>query len=783
MFRLHLLGGAWIERDGARLTGAVAQRHRIALLARLAADPGRTLSREVLASLLWPERGQKESRHLLNVAVHALRRELGEDALESLGRQLKLRVDRVSCDLVDFRAALEQHDPDTALRSWGGPFLDGFFLDGSPEFQQWADLERARLSRQRGEALTASARTAEERGDLRTARLRFRALLDHEPHSDDAALSLMRVLEATGNRAAALEVAGRHASLMAEDFGAEPSPRILELAERMRSSPEPGPPSTAPAAKAGPIAVEAEPPAANVDSPAVPAGTPVAGSAGAREGRSRPWSRAFWLAPVGLALMGAVTLLNHDPGPGNHVTPPFASVAVLPFQDFSEGGNQAYLANGIAEEVLNSLAGIRGLYVPARSSSFLFEGAAVDIGEAARQLGVANVLEGSIRRDGGRLRVTAQLIDARTGYHLWSQQFDRDITDLLTVQEEIARAIAAALRVEMERRGAPLTVHSGVAPEAYDSYLRGRFAWSRRTPDGMRTALEAFDRAITLDPDYAAAWAGSASTWMLMPDHGGLPTREGLLRARIAAQRAIALDPDYAPAHATLGHVIDDLDRDRAAAGAAFRQAIALDPDFASARQWYGLYLANGGHFDEALAQLREARRLDPMSSIISTAVGAVRYFARDWTGAVAEYEAVTRADPAFAVAWALLGRVHLMAGRPGEAVSALRTAVELSEADASYRAVLASALVADGQPDQARVMVDSLLSVPAGEYIPYVELAPALMALGEVDEAMALYERGWTGFDTATKHLYVEPLHDPARGHPRFDALVARLGLPEDAP
>lgn len=762
MHRLHLLGGAWLERAGERLSGAAAQRHRIALLARLAAEPDLTLSREVLAGLLWPERGPKESRHLLNVSVHALRKELGEDALESLGRDLRLDLDHVSCDLVEFREALERDDPDGALGLHRGPFLDGFFLDDAREFQHWQDLERARVSREFGEALKSTAEAAEARGDPESARGHWRTLVEHEPHSAEATLGLMRTLEATGKRAAALAAATAHVALMAEEFGAEPNPEVVELAERMRARPESG------------------------SHPRAPEGSATrpgnGGTPGTAPAPRLPLSRVAWLSLAAIVLVGFFAIVANEPTPSvaESDPPPFASVAVLPFDDFSEEADQTYLANGIAEEVLNALAGIEGLFVPARSSSFRFRNPGVDLADAARQLNVAHVLEGSIRRDGERLRVTAQLIDARTGYHLWSEHFDRTATDLLDVQEEIARAIASELRGELERRGAPLTAHAGADREAYDHYLRGRHAWNRRTPDGMQEALDAFERAIELDPDYAAAWTGIASVWMLMPDHGGLPTREGLSRAKTAARRAVALAPDYAPAHATLGHVLDDLDRNRAAAGEAFRRAIELDPSYATAHQWYGLHLANGGNFDEALAEIGEARRLDPLSSIINTAVGAVRYFARDWEGAAAEYEAVIRADPDFAVAWALLGRVHLVAGRPDEAVAALRNAVELSGGDASYRAVLAAALASQGERTEARALVDALLSVPEGAYIPYVELAPALMTLGDVEEAMSLYERGWEELDTATKHLYVEPLHDPARGHPRFDALVARLGLPE---
>lgn len=453
-----------------------------------------------------------------------------------------------------------------------------------------------------------------------------------------------------------------------------------------------------------------------------------------------------------------------------------ASVAVLPFLDLSPRKDQTHISDGLTEELLNALARIEGLAVAARSSSFQFRDPGIDIRDVGKRLGVAAVVEGSVRLDGDRLRVTAQLIDARDGFHLWSEQYDRTLADVFAMQEEIARDVASALSAELVR-GIPdtLVARATAIPEAYELYLMGRHEWNRRSREGILKATEAFERAVTLDPAYAAAWAGLADAYQLLPDYADVPATEGLAQAKAAALRAIALDSTLAAAHAALGALLDDYDRDRAGSERAYRTAIALNPGYATARQWLAIHLADDGKFNEAIDEIERARRLDPLSPIIHTAAGAVRYFARDYAGAIAEYRAVLRMRPNFTIASALMGRVMLINGQVEQAVEALRKSVEESGGDPSYRAVYAAGLAAAGLGDSARAVAVDVES--ADGYVPFTELASAWIYLGDYDKALLLFERAFNERDPAVKHMKVEPLYDRIRDQPRFQAILRKAG------
>jgi serine/threonine-protein kinase len=758
MFTLSLLGSARIEGQGGRLTGEAAQRHRVALLALLATARDGTQSREKLLALLWPRQRARDARHLLNVSVHVLRKALGEQALRSAGGDLSLDPGIVPSDVARFRAAIAAGDFRAATELYGGPFLDGFFLDDSPEFDRWQEAERARLAGELEAALAARAEAAERAGDWREAVQCWRLMSEHAPEHAGVTLRLMRALAATGDRGAALQAADSHVTHLASEFEAEPSPEVLDLAERIRVRPAPSDvrldqDRTAPTS--GPV-------------PARQRVETLATVPGLRRARIR------WAALGAAALAVTVAALGLRP---RGVDP--ASVAVLPFADLSPKGDQAYLSDGLTEELLNALARIPGLRVASRSSSFQFRERGVDVRDVGRRLAVAAVVEGSVRLDGNQLRVTAQLIDTRRGYHLWSEEYDRDMADVFSVQEEIARTVAARLS-ETLVRGLPdtLVARATASPAAYELYLRGRHEWNSRTREGMWQALQAFQQAVAMDPRYAAAYAGLSDTWQLLPDYGDVPAGEGLAQAKTSALRAIALDSTLAAAHASLAAVLDDYDRDRAGAERAYRRAIALNPAYATARQWLAIHLADDARFDEALEEIERARRLDPLSLIINTAVGAVRYFARDYQGAVAEYRSVTNQTEDFALAWALMGRALLVSGRVEPAVEALQRSVELSHGDPSYRAVYAASLAAAGRGDEARAAAGEVLAVPSGGYVPYCELASAYLYLGDDARALELFERGFEERDPAVKHLKVEPLYDSIREHPRFRELLRRAGL-----
>lgn len=747
---LRLLGGVRLEDASGPLAGEPAQRHRLALLAVLMLAADHRLPREKILALLWPEHPPDGARRLLNTSIYVLRRALGTEAILSEGSDLRLDPTCLACDALQFLDAIERGDADAALSLHTGPFMAGFFLDDAQPFDQWQDAERERMAAALLTGLEAWAQAAERASDPSAAIAYWRRLAAHRPEHAGAALGLMRCLEAVGDRAGALRAADAHAEVLRVEFDAAPDPAVQQLAARMRARPT---------SVAGSHAA-AEP-------------APGAGPASPERRHRLRWAVAG-AATVLMAI--AVAALT----PRRAAEPPAASVAVLPFRNLDPEGGHPFLGEGLAEELLNDLARLPWLRVAARSSAAQLGRSDASVQAIGRRLSVAAVVRGSIRTARDSVRIAVRLVDAGTGYVLWSEQYDRRLDQVLPLQTEIARAVASALRGELAAQVPDSLFGTGTTSvEAYELYLQGRHEWAKRTAAGMRAALGAFQQAIALDPTYAAAYAGLSDTWQLLPDHGTVPARIGLARAKAAALRAVALDRTEAAAYTSLGAVLDDYDHDWTGAEAAYRRAIELNPSYATARQWLGLHLANQGRFEEALDVMEGARQLDPLSSIVNVAAGAVRYFAGDYAGAIAEHQAVLEQDPDFAVAWAILGRIQLVAGQVDSAVASLDRAVDLSAGDPSHRAVQAAALAAAGRRTEARTIADQLLGAEPGAYVPWCELASAYIHLDDVDQALGLLERGRVELDPAFKHIAVEPLFDRIRAHPRFQALLRDANLP----
>ncbi|MGW8281668.1 MAG: tetratricopeptide repeat protein [Gemmatimonadota bacterium] len=405
--------------------------------------------------------------------------------------------------------------------------------------------------------------------------------------------------------------------------------------------------------------------------------------------------------PVGLAAAGGTALflvgawlMFGRPAPGADgnangpvVDPdaPVESIAVLPFADLSPAGEQEYFGDGLAEELLDALANVDGLVVAARTSSFRFKGDDVDIPEVAEKLGVQTVLEGSVRSGGDRVRITAQLVNA-AGFHLWSDSYDRTIAqmqDLITVQEEIAQAIVAALSL------APAGTETGDEPmetlvaqgtdnlEAYNAVLRGRHLAAQRTPRSLELAAEQFERAVALDPGYAKAWADLGMTNSLRRGWGF--DLDSIVEARgaEATERALELDPDMAEAHTARGYIYAFIHRDSAAADQAFARAIELDPRYPTAYHWRGEILGDTGHPDSGIPYLERARELDPLSPIILVDLATALDQAGRWDEAEALYQEILELEPDFAPAFAAM---TLHARLNGDAEAALNHSLEFLE-------------------------------------------------------------------------------------------------------
>ena len=769
MHELHLLGGASLRLGSNREPGSALQRHRLAVLALLATAPGGRMSREKLAALLWPESAKQQAHHSLNVAVHALRKELGQDVIRTVGTNLELDFAALDCDVVKFSQAISANEMQVAASLYSGPFLDGFFLDDSEEFEHWQEGERARLAASYRQALEALATNAERVGDLSTAVTSWQKLGAIDPGDARIVARTMVALEHSGNRAAALALAAAHADLMSRDYGAEPNPGLADLASRIRSQPV-----------GTRLDVSEIPAATTVGAPGVP--RQHSESAADISPPATPNNRRWYvLGATAFATVLAITAAWTRMSVPESLAPPGADIpiAVLPFQNMSADSSYQYLSDGMTEELLNALTRVRGLRVAARTSSFQFRDPGGDVKAIGRSLGVSALVEGSVRVSGNQLRITAQLIDARTGYHIWSDQFDRTEADLFAVQESIAQSVASALHVQLARRSGESILSAGTRDtKAHDWYLRGRFEWNKRTEAGMLSARAAFERAIAIDPQYARAYAGLSDAWQLLPLYGHFPSKEALANAKTAALRAVALDSALAEAHTSLARILLQYDHDRTGAEREYRKAIALNPGYATAHHWFALFLAAGGRVTESTTRAEEARRMDPLSRVIHAAVGTVRMFARDYPAAIAEFRAILRQHDEWATGHALLGRALATSGEYGAAIPSLEKAVSISRRQPSQVALLGYAYAQAGRTSDARAVLRELLAAREGVFAPPVDLGALYVALGEHDEAIRVLERGVEERDEEMMYMKVDPRYDPLRNHPRFPAILDRLDL-----
>jgi adenylate cyclase len=458
-----------------------------------------------------------------------------------------------------------------------------------------------------------------------------------------------------------------------------------------------------------------------------------------------------------------------------------ASIAVLPFANLGPDPDTEYVSDGITEELINALTRVAGLRVAARMSVFAFKGSTTDVRDIAARLSVGAVLQGSVRKAGTRLRIAAQLINAVTGYHLWSETYDRELNDMFAVQDELARAIAGKLaHTLIPQAQAPLVRRSTSSMPAYMLYLRGQHYLAKRTEEGFRKAIQFFEIAIESDPAYPLAYAGLANAYALFgfDDYRGLPPALAMPRGKAAALHALELDATLADPHAALGWVSLFYEWDWGGAERAFQRAITLKPNLAVGHHWYALYLMAMGRADESIAEMRQALALDPLFPIVPTDLGRAFAFARRYDEAVDHYRLTLEMDPGFLPALFELSRVLALQGDIEEARAVCRAAS--AAAPDSVRPLLASAWVEAraGAANTARALLAELGERAQRQYVSPYYLACACAALGDRDRAFEHLARGCDermGLAVFTK---VGPMLDGLRDDPRFAELLKRIGL-----
>ena len=515
-------------------------------------------------------------------------------------------------------------------------------------------------------------------------------------------------------------------------------------------------------------------------------GTAVTQSLTAAE-RRPAWRTALVLGATAIVAVGGVIAMLPKVRDGNRAesprvavaatnpTPPAEprSIAVLPFVDMSPDRNQAYFSDDVTEEILNALAHVPELRVPARTSSFSFKRRELHVREIARQLGVAAVLEGSVRKDGSRVRITAQLIDARSDTHLWSQTFDRQVADVFAVQTEIARTVTEALKLRLADTEPTRTPSMA----AHDLYLQGRFHWNRRSPDDVRRAIQLFQDATRADSTYARAFAGLGMAYASLPIATlEEPIAVPLAKAEQAAARAIALDPSLAEGYSALGYAYHWQWRWNEAEQ-ALRRATELDPADAAARQWYAEHLVKMGRGREAEAEARRAVVLDPLSPIANVNLGLVLMLEGRYRDAIAQLEQTSRMDPSLVSTQLLLYRIYLMTGELEKAETAGRRAAELrGMSNAGDFVTLARGMRNASDRAAALAVLDRWSRGPMPQW-PEIAMYAAL--IGDRDRAIEALEHGLSARSVMMAGLKVAPWLDALRGDPRFTRMIRAMQFP----
>ena len=456
------------------------------------------------------------------------------------------------------------------------------------------------------------------------------------------------------------------------------------------------------------------------------------------------------------------------------------NIAVLPFVNASPDPENEYLSDGITDELIDALAKVEGIRVASRTSVFALKGKPQDVRAIGALLDCPVVLEGTVRRSGQHLRITAQLTSTEDGHLVWSQRYDRLMDDAFAIQDEIARTIVNTLRATSFADFAPLPLrrHTDNA-RAYSLYLKGRFEWNRRTQDGIATGIEYFEQAIAEDPHYAQAYTGLADCYALHVDYRSVPVKEGFESAKAYARKAIELDDTLAEAHASLAWVLFIYDWDWEAADREFRRAVELDPRYAPAHQWFAFLLASKGAMSEALLESHTAVELDPGSASARRSLAAAYFYARRYDQARYHFERAVAMNPNSEEAYRLCGLTLAVEGRLDESIQLLREAVAMPIAGSYTRASLGYALALAGHRAEAEEMLVRLRADADDHYVSPVAFATILIGLGDHEGALDAAERAFEERRGWMAYLAVNPLLDPLRDHPRFQALVERMRLP----
>jgi TolB-like protein/DNA-binding winged helix-turn-helix (wHTH) protein/Tfp pilus assembly protein PilF len=490
---------------------------------------------------------------------------------------------------------------------------------------------------------------------------------------------------------------------------------------------------------------------------------------------SRPWRRVGVILAVGFAILGACALYLRNRPSSSLIR----SLAVLPLESLSGDASQDYFADGMTDELITDLGQISALRVISRTSVMSYKRVRKPLPQIARELNVDGVVEGTVLRSGNQVRITAQLIKASDDKHLWAQSYEGDFRDALALQNQVARSIAEEIRINVSpREQTELKTIKVVNPQAYESYLKGRFFWNKRTAEGLRVAAAYFNQAVEEDPNYPQAYSGLADTYALLGDwqYAVMTPKEALPKAKAAAIKALELDSSLGEAHNSLAFCLEGFDWDFSAAEKEFRRAIELNPSYATAHHWYAWHLSLLGRDSEAISEMKKAKDLDPLSLIINADLAELYLIAHSDDESIQQSRRTIEMDSNFALAHNQLAQAYLQKQRFGEAVGELQKAIKISGGSPTFTANLARTYAAMGRRNEAIELLDDLRKHSSPEYSYASDIASVYVALGDSDRAMTWLEKGFD--ERFNPGVLLRPGFDPIRADPRFQNLLRRIGL-----
>jgi TolB-like protein/Tfp pilus assembly protein PilF len=508
----------------------------------------------------------------------------------------------------------------------------------------------------------------------------------------------------------------------------------------------------------------------------------VAEPAAARTRLSRRWPIALGVA-AGLLLLGFALNLGglrrrmFPPAP----TPQIHSLAVLPLVNLSGDPEQEYFADGMTEELITDLAKIGELRVISRTSVMNYKDAHKPLPEIGRELNVDAVVEGSVQRSGQRVRISAQLIEARTDRNLWAASYERDLRDVLALQDEVATAIAREIQVKLTpQEAARLASARPINPQAHEAFLEGLYFWNQLTEKGIRKSIEYFQKAIQLEPGYARAYSALAFSYNLLASSEYAPPRENYEKAKQLAQKAIELDGNLSEAHAALGFVLCYSDWNWTAAEREFKRAIALNPNSDTGHHVYALFLGDMGRSEEAIAEMKKALESDPLSVLTHWNLGWLYWLADKPDQSIEQFQKILELDTNSPDAHVGLGMVYASQGRHAEAIAEWREARKLSEGDTTIMAGLGYAYAATGERNEADKVLDDLERVSKLKFVSPYLVAGIYAGLGDKTQAFHWLRRALDEHNDSLVALKVDPRFKSLRTDPRFREILRRVGLPE---